>query len=238
MALSLPLASTLALVALAAPQDAPVRGVVLDPEGRPAPHVQVAASWVFDHGAWMGHPLGGTTTDDRGRFELPGSGRPLPVLALDRASQLGALACWDPADPAALELRLGPAGKVSGKLDCSALGGAPAWTNVYVHAVCGERRLRVGQCSSDGAEFAFLLPGGSFELMCYGTDTLQRSEALEAPGAALELGTLDLEPTVLATLYGHPAPELAPTAARGIDPGTRLADLRGRHVLLEFWGFG
>jgi len=55
-------------------------------------------------------------------------------------------------------------------------------------------------------------------------------------GAELDLGTIDLPATKLAKLYGEPAPELTISAARGIDRQMRLADLRGKFVVLEFWG--
>lgn len=32
------------------------------------------------------------------------------------------------------------------------------------------------------------------------------------------------------------APEFTITAARGIDPGVKLADYRGRWLLIDFWG--
>jgi hypothetical protein len=45
-----------------------------------------------------------------------------------------------------------------------------------------------------------------------------------------------LATVALAQKVGDPAPELNITAARGIGKDTKLADLKGKWVVIEFWG--
>ena len=54
---------------------------------------------------------------------------------------------------------------------------------------------------------------------------------------ALDLGSMVLKPTPLSLLYGKPAPELAGIVDwKNSEPMT-LAQLRGKIVVLDFWGF-
>ena len=60
--------------------------------------------------------------------------------------------------------------------------------------------------------------------------------------AALDLGALDVIPVNSPSLdyhaqfYGQRPPELSITDARGVPKSVKLADFRGKWVLLEFWG--
>lgn len=53
----------------------------------------------------------------------------------------------------------------------------------------------------------------------------------------LDLGTLDLPANPLALLEGKPAPEIRGVSAWKNSPGVTLAELRGKVVLLDFWGW-
>lgn len=55
------------------PDETPVKGIVLDSEGKPAPRVQVVADYDWDHFA---------ITDKAGRFTLNGVGKNLKILQL------------------------------------------------------------------------------------------------------------------------------------------------------------
>jgi thiol-disulfide isomerase/thioredoxin len=56
------------------------------------------------------------------------------------------------------------------------------------------------------------------------------------PKRAIEL-TLTLPAKKFALLMGHPAPELHDIAAWKNSPPVKLADLKGKCVILEFWGY-
>ena len=65
------------------------------------------------------------------------------------------------------------------------------------------------------------------------------AEAFDSPFiaflAALEAKSGD--PTEIAKHVGKEPPPLRVTDARGLNTGVRLADLKGKWVLIEFWGF-
>ncbi len=215
-----------------------LRGTVRDEAGKAVGGVQVDDHWDFEWG--QGISFGGGRSDDAGSYELTveAYGRPVALVALDAAGRRGALVCVDPERDSAksIDLVLRPATRVFGKLASAELGRALEWTNGYAYVWCGKTQVRIARCSSVQAEFSFLLPEGEYDIDLYGTDAEMRSERYAVRGAELDLGTIDLVPTKLAKLYGEPAPEPTISAARGVEPEMRLADLRGKFVVLEFWG--
>jgi hypothetical protein len=214
-----------------------IRGTVRDEAGKKVGGIEVATTWDFEDGP---NTYGGARTGGRGEYWITVEtyGKPVAVLALDVAERRAAIACVDPERDSTedVDLVLGPATRVFGKLASAELGHAPEWTNGYVYARYGDGRVRFAECSSVDAEFSFLLPEGEYLFNFYGTDTESRADKHAVQGAELDLGTIDLPATKLAKLYGEPAPELTISAARGIDRQMRLADLRGKFVVLEFWG--
>jgi thiol-disulfide isomerase/thioredoxin len=134
-------------------------------------------------------------------------------------------------------LTLKPACHVHGRLASSglaALGRTVGWTNVYVHRD-GQRPL---SCDSQAQRYEFYLPPGSYELEAYGTDLEEARRRIEIePGRReLALDAIDLRPEKLVTLLGRPGPELERISAWKNGGPVRLADLRGKFVLLDFWG--
>jgi thiol-disulfide isomerase/thioredoxin len=91
---------------------------------------------------------------------------------------------------------------------------------------------------SHKCELEFFLPPGSYELDARGNDTSEayRSFKVEA-GKDLELDAIELQPTNMVKLIGHPAPELRDVVAWKNTKPLKLADLRGKYVLLDFWGW-
>ena len=53
----------------------------------------------------------------------------------------------------------------------------------------------------------------------------------------LDAGSIDMPPKELVLLEGHPAPELREIAAWKNSKPLKLSDLRGKTVVLEFWGY-
>jgi len=105
-----------------------------------------------------------------------------------------------------------------------------------------QRRLIMYFVSERG-RCEFLLPSGTYWLEMEGsgphgmtTRRLER-ELTIAPGqAALDLGAVDLPATRLASLLGQPAPELEGVKAWLGGGEVSLGDVRGRPVVLTFWG--
>jgi hypothetical protein len=217
-----------------AAQDTTLRGAVRESANRPARDVQVGSFWSFDDGE--PRVSTGARTDRRGHFsftdEVYG---PVGLLALDLEAQLGAVAVSD-RDLQSFALELGPLTRVHGLIRSSGLGHTPEWTNVYVNLPFGDKKARIASHSSHEAEFSFLLPAGTYQFHVYGTDVESRNVEVIAEGPELDLGSVDLEATALARLYGKPAPALTVSETRGVDRGVQLEDYRGKYVVLEFWG--
>jgi thiol-disulfide isomerase/thioredoxin len=108
------------------------------------------------------------------------------------------------------------------------------WTNVYLH-MDDNRPLA---CSSEQAEFHFFVPPGTYKLEAYGEEihALCRTVTVKAGERQLGLGSIEMPPKRLVLLEGSPAPEFRDVVAWKNSNPIRLSDLRGKVVLLQFWG--
>ena len=107
------------------------------------------------------------------------------------------------------------------------------WTNVYLYA---NNFARPMMCSSNQSEFVFYVPQGTYTLEAYGTDTLhvRKPITIEPGQRELKVEPIDLPPTGLVLLEGKPAPELRDIVAWKNSGPLKLADLRGKVVILVF----
>ncbi len=162
----------------------------------------------------------------------------LPLLARDPGNRRMAVAAVSP--PALLGeivLTLRPECRVTGAFVCEYLKTAAkaiGWANVYM-MIDGQR---VSMCNSEDGRFELPAPPGSYTLHCYGTDLRSRYVTIHVPEGKSEFSTGPIELTAsrLLSLQGRPAPELDGVLGWKGGP-VRLADLHGRYVLLEFWGY-
>lgn len=109
------------------------------------------------------------------------------------------------------------------------------WSNVYLYLNDGHSRPM--SCMSKKGEFHFFAPPGTYKLEAYSMETHKAWKTITVkPGQeTLEVEPMDMPPTKLTLLEGQPAPELQDIVAwKGGEP-LKLADLRGKVVLLEFW---
>jgi RNA polymerase sigma factor (sigma-70 family) len=130
-----------------------------------------------------------------------------------------------------------PACRVRGRLTSSGmakLNRPVGWTNVYVHR--GDDRPL--SCFSESQEYHFDLPPGIYKLSAYGTDLDEVGTHIVVKKGMreLEVPPLDLPPKKVVTLLGRPAPELQGITDWKNGEPVRLADLRGKVVVLDFWG--
>jgi thiol-disulfide isomerase/thioredoxin len=136
-----------------------------------------------------------------------------------------------------VELTLVQERRISGKLVCpelAKLGRKIDWTNVYLSM----GRARMMACDSETGDFHFFVPPGNYELNAYGKYAASKNATVTVPGGKREIElTLTLPAKKFALLMGHPAPELRDIAAWKNGPPVKLADLKGKCVLLEFWGY-
>jgi hypothetical protein len=213
-----------------------VTGRVIDAAGKPVAGAEVASFWTAVEGAMQ--PYKAATTDAEGRFATkltfygPGA---QSLFALDRDRKAGGLALVDSKSAAKpVEIKLAPLVHVHGRFFCKELERRPKWTNVYLMS----GPVRFLQCSGE-ASFSFRAPPGKYTFWGYGTDVkdLKKEITLTADKPDLDLGTLDLPATVIAKHVGKAPPAWHVSDARGLKKGVQLADLKGKWVLIEFWGF-
>ncbi|HEX3598883.1 MAG TPA: hypothetical protein VHU84_02000, partial [Lacipirellulaceae bacterium] len=167
-----------------------------------------------------------------------------------------------------ITIKLAPLVRVTAKVYCSEAGKTPDWSNATVYAPDDKGNLtKLTICGSFRGVVSFLLPPGKYDLDVYTTSptgTLRPSKQQTAKDAnarwwerlmrvdvprgktALDLGVLEILlprdkegiSCDLTRYYGKVPPELAITDARGVPKGIKLADFRGKWVVLDFWEVG
>lgn len=227
-----------AVLATAPAQQKEFHGTVVDGAGRPVAGAPVDTYWAVADGKLV--PRAGTRTDAEGRFRLRVDTiprRPHPLMAVDPTVTLGAAIALD-ADRADVELtlQLVPMVPVRGEITAKNLG-API-EGCFVSISHDQAILGLVGLNFPG-RFSLQLPPGNYRMAYHATDCVAaKGTASVAAGAKeLDLGAIDLAPTVLGQLYGKPPPAWNVTDARGVDKAVQLADYKGKWVLLEFWGF-
>jgi hypothetical protein len=214
-----------------------VKGTVVDADGKPAAGVEVANFWTGRGGAMNAY--GGVKTDAAGKYtvKVP-EWMPEPaLLAIAADRKTGAVATVKPKESTDVSpMKLAPLVKVSGRFESKELGRKPPWTNVYINT---GKRARLLQSDSNNADFAFLLPPGKYLFNGYGQDVKGINRDIEVPAdkPELDLGAIDLPATEIAKHVGKEPPAWNVTDARGLSKTATLSDLKGKWVLIEFWGF-
>jgi thiol-disulfide isomerase/thioredoxin len=110
------------------------------------------------------------------------------------------------------------------------------WSNVYLFL--NDEHKRPMSCQSEKGEFHFYVPPGTYKLEAYSTEThnVWKTITVKPGQETLEVDPMDMRPTRLTLLEGQPAPELQDIVAWKNGGPVKLSDLRGKVVLLEFWG--
>jgi thiol-disulfide isomerase/thioredoxin len=162
--------------------------------------------------------------------------RRVSIIARHEQRKLTAFADVDPDKtklPIVLTLR--PEQTVVGRVVCPELHREIKWLVVYVN-VEGNRMLGT---IHDSADFELALPPGKYSLQVYGVDTHHSQPMIEVKADAnpLRLEPITLQATRLALIEGQPAPEISDVVAWKNSPSLKLADLRGKCVIVEFWGY-
>jgi thiol-disulfide isomerase/thioredoxin len=154
------------------------------------------------------------------------------LAAIERVTPYRLLSAGGP-----ITLTMRPACRVTGRLTCPDLERkkiALGWTYVNVAPDGLPCNYRFG---SEEGSFDLYLPPGNYTLDAGGDKVHSVLKPITAQPGQRELN-VDIEfklPTRLATLEGTPAPELTEVAAWKNGPPVKLADLRGKCVLLDFW---
>jgi thiol-disulfide isomerase/thioredoxin len=165
-----------------------------------------------------------------------------PLYVVDAARERAAIDVMRRSDfaqnPTVREVKLQPACRVSGEVTSV---GLPA--NVSIGRVTslvylpGNFSMRSITSVFDSGQFEFLLPPGDYMLSFHAANALGTIRHLAvAPGVKSLHLRLDLVPARLPSLIGQPAPELRSVKGWKNTPPIKLSDLRGKVVLLDFWG--
>jgi thiol-disulfide isomerase/thioredoxin len=162
------------------------------------------------------------------------------LIARDARHNRMAIPTLSPASLAGGEPRvaLEPECRVTGSIVCEQLrkAGKPVgWTNVYLM----RDGRRVASCDSSQGKFEFLAPPGTYRLYAYGSDLGSTYASVTVPPGRKELAVppVALTASKLVLLQGKPAPELAEGVVGWKGKPVKLADLKGKYVLLDFWGY-
>jgi len=243
-------------------------GPLLDPQGKPYDLKRPEDVRAFWGGLGRMEPstAAPTVTGPDGRFSMKVPNYCRGLMAMDPARTTGGLTVLPEgkgAEP--VLIRLGPLVKVHGRIEGPAAGERPTWTHVYTLLPDDPARPidsgRLVSCGSFEARFEMSLPPGRYVLQAY-NDPLDAyvnpSPEVDLTGAArdVDLGVLKLSSEIthtsvkiakakaagawgdLAKRYGQESPPWHLTDARGLSKDAKLADFKGKWVLLYFWGFG
>jgi hypothetical protein len=199
--------------------------------------IAVGWSWTLDADAMtVEDPI---VADARGRFE-----KSMPFkdektfFAADKARRLGAgieVKAKDLAKP--VTIRLAPLVKVRGRAKCrdGAFSGEGLKFEIRLE---GAGRIGTGTVKSDA--FAILVPAGSYRLRFAGDGWQPRESAFTVPPGKPEFASPDVElvPSLLAAKMGQAMPEWRVADAQGLPKDAKMAGLRGKWLLMEFWRHG
>jgi uncharacterized protein (TIGR03067 family) len=97
---------------------------------------------------------------------------------------------------------------------------------------------RIGWCMAESGAFEFAVPPGEYMLNTYGNDLHGRDARVTIPAGSGDfvLPPISLEPSRILLITGEPAPTLRNVVAWKNEP-IDLAALKGKVVLLDFWGY-
>lgn len=210
---------------------------------------------------WGRQPV---STNAAGRFAIEVGRRDSKLLIMDEQREHGALVMFDsPSAPEELTVTLKPLSRLQGRVVVAATGQPATSTTVVVRVPWNKMTplatLRLAACSSRRSVFDFRLPPGEYQLEAFGHEpeghqlVPLQPVTLTAEGPQTPL-VLRLVPEALQPLqvrarqaaetgkwidlkkrYGQPAPGWHAEAARGISTDARLAEFRGRWVLVYLW---
>jgi hypothetical protein len=214
-----------------------VKGTIVDADGKPVAGVEVAPFWIGKAGGMTAFSPAKTDAHGKYTVKVPQWMTEPALLAIAPDRKTGGTLAYKSKESTDLPpIKLGPLVKVSGRFESKELSRKPPWTNVYISIT---KQARIVQSDSCDATFAFLLPPGKYIFNGYGQDVKGINREIDVPAdkPELDLGAIDLPATEIAKHVGKEPPAWNVTDARGLSKAVSLADLKGKWVLIEFWGF-
>jgi hypothetical protein len=232
-----------------------ISGRVIDVDGKAIAHADVSSLWRADGDKIQ--RITGVQTDQQGNFSLPSlAAFGNAVMALDKERKNGGLVMVNGQVPS-LVVKVQPLIKVHGSLFCKELNKRPDKTSVSIYAQSTSvpaiwslrpmsaqeviylkpNPLRLLQGSAKDGVFSLLLPAGVYKFQAHGEQVqdVERMLTLSASRADLDLKTLDMPATLLASHVGKTLPPWKVTDARGAKKEVQISDFKGKWVLVTFW---
>jgi len=219
---------------------------VRDAEGKTVAGASVFSFMRIWHGGtfsdvtppWKYYELGQTGPDGVAKIKYDDLSSS-PIAAQDAQRKTMAITRASPAllRSGTATVALLPECHIQGTIQCDELtkaGKELGWTNVYL--LCGGQRI--ASCDSKSGKFEFIAPAGGYTLNAYGEQLRGRNVDLTVPSGQTDFQTpaIPLTASQLVLLKGRPAPELQDVIGWKGSP-VKLADLKGKYVLLDFWGY-
>jgi hypothetical protein len=214
-----------------------IKASVVDTDGNPVRGASVDTNWSALTGRRLEPSAKAATTDTHGNIEHKFSIYRFPVMltVIDHVRGIGAckVLTEDPGDTV-VELTAKPLARlmVKPKFD----GPAPDSVGMYIQ-MPGEQRVMLGYVKIAG-EADLMVPAEDCQIWVYSmqTDSVTKDISMK-PGETTIIDDVEMKLSGLAKSIGKQALPLAISETLGVPKDFKLTDLKGKWVLMEFWGF-
>ena len=210
-----------------------ISGIVVDERGAPLAGAEFARYFLLTGGKFTAYE--GLKADAQGRFagKITPYKLPMTYIALDKDGKLGAcIVVTEQSVKSAVRVVLKPLAELSYRTEIEG-GYAPVSMNTSIG--CPDTNTVV-VLSYDSPPLK--VPEGTYELQFFSIELQKfRKPFSVSAGQKVDVGVCSPQLTPISRNIGNPAMPVEFAEARGVPPDFKLADLKGKWVLLEFWGF-
>lgn len=220
-----------------------LRGLAQNEQGIAVEGVSISHQWVPDGKTESGpvklKPYKGAVSDKNGRFILEVSATPgmkIGLMALSADKSLGWIGAIEPDSIKELRVILRPMRTLRLRATVEDVAGSPEFTNGVVWI--GDRSGPViTQIYTHAPLFELALPQNNYSISVEAKDSQPVRKEVDLRAGDVNLGEIKLKRAILLSLIGKTTPPLEFTESRGVPSSFKVEDLRGKWVILEFWGF-
>ena len=223
-----------------------IAGSVVYEDGSPVHGVEIAPKWKYsdykkEYSVQNPEKNGHGVSDSEGTFEMQMMAKWWEgILAYDEARNYGAVGTVRRADaPLDLKLTVKPLAKVTGKVIAASDTVNLKRSNLGIYHLPEGKPTYGMILSLSTVAPDFLLPPGNYRIKgTAGTKMGRFEKEFTVPEGATEvdLGTMEIPLQKWASLAGKDAPALEFSHVRGLPENTNWESLRGKWVMLVFWG--